>query len=81
METTEQPIGPWPDLSQRERQVADMLVTGANNHEVAEELGIAIKTVDTHRGHILKKLKLRNNVELALYAVRRGYITLAPADN
>lgn len=69
---------PLTELSPREREVAGMLAVGATNHEIADKLDISIKTVDTHRGHVLKKLKLRNNVELALLAVRRGCIRFLP---
>jgi two-component system response regulator NreC len=46
------------------------------NREIAEHLDISIKTVDTHRGHILKKLRLRNNSDLTRFAVKHGYVTL-----
>lgn len=64
----------FPELSGREREVALKLALGAKNSEVAEELGISIKTVDTHRGHLLKKLGCRNNVDLARLAIRMGYV-------
>lgn len=55
---------PWQDLTTREIVVAEMLVAGKKNREIAEALGgLSTKTIDTHRGHILKKLKVRNNVE------------------
>jgi DNA-binding NarL/FixJ family response regulator len=46
------------------------------NREIAEHLAISIKTVDTHRGHVLKKLALRNNSELTRFAVKYGYVAL-----
>lgn len=64
----------FPELSPREREVALRLAMGDRNSEVAETLGISIKTVDTHRGHLLKKLRCRNNVDLARLAIRRGYV-------
>lgn len=67
---------PFPSLSSRERQIATMLAMGATNREIADGLGISIKTVDTHRGHILKKIGLRNNAELARAALRTGLTTL-----
>lgn len=67
---------PFPTLTDREREIALLLARGDINREIAKALGISIKTVDTHRGHILKKLGLRHNVDLARYALRMGYVTL-----
>lgn len=66
---------PYPDLSARELEVAMMLATGNTNREIAEAMGISIKTVDTHRGHVLKKLGLRNNVALVKRMIRDGVVT------
>ena len=63
-------------LTARETQVMEMLARGMTNREIAHDLNINIKTVDTHRGHVLKKLALRNNTELARFAVKHGYVTL-----
>jgi DNA-binding NarL/FixJ family response regulator len=63
-------------LTKREQQVMEMLARGMTNREVAEHLVISSKTVDTHRGHILKKLGLRNNSDMTRFAVRNGYVTL-----
>ncbi len=68
------PTDPFPELTGRERDVAIRLMLGDTNREIADVLGISIKTVDTHRGHVLKKLGLKNNAKLALYAVKRGYV-------
>lgn len=67
--------GPISNLSIREREVFDGLVRGDTNREMAVRMSISVKTVDTHRGHILKKLALGNNVKLALFAVRHGLVT------
>jgi DNA-binding NarL/FixJ family response regulator len=56
--------------------VMEMLARGHTNREIAEHLAISIKTVDTHRGHVLKKLNLRNNSELTRFAVKHGYVKL-----
>jgi two-component system invasion response regulator UvrY len=65
---------PASALSVRERQVMEMLARGMTNREIAEHLDISIKTVDTHRGHVLKKLGLRNNSDLTRFAVKHGYV-------
>lgn len=67
---------PASALTAREQQVMEMLARGMTNREIAEHLQISIKTVDTHRGHVLKKLGLRNNSELTRFAVKHGYVTL-----
>lgn len=63
-------------LTRRETQVMEMLARGMTNREIAHDLNISIKTIDTHRGHVLKKLGIRNNAELARFAVKHGYVTL-----
>lgn len=65
----------WPELTDRETEVAYCLARGFTNRELATEMKISIKTVDTHRGNLLKKLKCRNNVELCLLAVKRGAVS------
>jgi two-component system, NarL family, invasion response regulator UvrY len=67
---------PASALTAREAQVMEMLARGLTNREIAEHLAISIKTVDTHRGHVLKKLGLRNNSELTRFAVKHGYVAL-----
>jgi two-component system, NarL family, invasion response regulator UvrY len=67
---------PASALTAREQQVMEMLARGLTNREIAEHLQISIKTVDTHRGHVLKKLGLRNNSELTRFAVKHGYVGL-----
>jgi two-component system invasion response regulator UvrY len=67
---------PASSLTAREQQVMEMLSRGLTNREIAEQLQISIKTVDTHRGHVLKKLGLRNNSELTRFAVKHGYVTV-----
>jgi DNA-binding NarL/FixJ family response regulator len=62
-------------LSEREREVLQLVAEGHSNKEIAELLSISPVTVDTHRAHILQKLDIHNTAELVLYAVRRGVIT------
>ena len=65
---------PFPELTEREREVALLLVDGMKNAEIAKTLEISVKTVDTHRAHTLQKLNVRNNVELCRLAIREGYV-------
>jgi DNA-binding CsgD family transcriptional regulator len=75
-ETTADEQSPIAALTTRERQVAERLGYGDTNREVADRLEISVKTVDTHRGHILKKLGLRNNVALARLLAKIGICPL-----
>lgn len=62
-------------LSEREREVFQLIAEGHSNKEVAEVLSISPATVETHRARILEKLDVHNTAELVLYAVRRGVIS------
>jgi two-component system, NarL family, response regulator NreC len=62
-------------LSARERQVLILLAQGYTNREVAEQLYVSIKTVESHRARIAKKLELRNRAGLTRYARESGLLT------
>jgi DNA-binding NarL/FixJ family response regulator len=57
-------------LTERELEVLRLTGQGKDNHQVAKELRISLKTVDTHRAHLREKLGLKNGTELIHYAVR-----------
>lgn len=61
-------------LTDREREILQMIAEGRTNKEVANTLNLSLYTVDTHRTHILQKLNLHSVPELILYAVRKGII-------
>jgi DNA-binding NarL/FixJ family response regulator len=63
-------------LSMRELQVLRRLAMGHTNREIADMYGISIKTVDTYRLRLLKKLELRNNAELSRFALQNRLIDL-----
>jgi two-component system, NarL family, invasion response regulator UvrY len=63
-------------LTRRELQVMEMIARGMTNREIAEHLEISVKTVDTHRGHLMKKLALRNNSDLTRFALKHGYVSV-----
>jgi len=67
---------PLDALSKRELEVMRFLASGMTNREIAEQLGISVKTIDTHRGHLLKKLQLRNNSDITRFAIRHGLVQL-----
>jgi two-component system, NarL family, invasion response regulator UvrY len=62
------------ELSTRELQVLRRLALGHTNREIASAYNISIKTVDTYRFRLLKKLDLRNNAELSRFAIQNGLI-------
>jgi two-component system response regulator NreC len=61
-------------LTDREREILQLLAEGKANKDVANLLNISLTTVETHRGHILQKLALHSTAELILYAVRKKII-------
>ena len=62
-------------LSEREREVFQLIAEGQSNKAIAVLLSVSVATVETHRAHILQKLDVHNTVDLVLYAVRRGVIS------
>ena len=63
-------------LTPREREVLQLIAEGHSTQEIASILCISVKTARTHRRHLMEKLDLHSEAELALYAVRRGVISL-----
>jgi DNA-binding NarL/FixJ family response regulator len=61
-------------LTNREREILQLLAEGRTNKEAANMLNLSLYTVETHRTHILQKLNLHSVPELILYAVRKGII-------
>jgi DNA-binding NarL/FixJ family response regulator len=62
------------EISQRERDVLYLLALGYTNQEIAAKLYISVRTVETHRAHIMRKLDLETRAELVLYALANGLI-------
>lgn len=61
-------------LTDREKEVLQLLAEGRTNKEVASILNLGLSTVETHRGNLMQKLNLHNTAEIVLYAVRKGII-------
>jgi two-component system response regulator NreC len=61
-------------LSDREREVFQLIAEGKSNKEIAALLSISLSTVETHRGRIMEKLDVHSAAEIVLYAVRRGVV-------
>ena len=66
--------GPREPLSPREQQVLKLIAEAHPNREISELLGCSEKTVESHRASILRKLGMRDRVELVRYAIRRGLV-------
>ena len=61
-------------LTDREREVLQLLAEGRSNKEVAVLLDVGVSTAETHRARLMEKLNLHNTAEIVLYAVRKGII-------
>jgi DNA-binding NarL/FixJ family response regulator len=62
-------------LSEREREILQLIAESHSNKDVADLLSISLATVETHRAHILQKLDLHSTAQLVRYAVRRGMVS------
>lgn len=61
-------------LSERERDILQLLALGYTNQEIGKKLFISVRTVDTHRAHIMRKLELETRAELVMFALANGII-------
>jgi DNA-binding NarL/FixJ family response regulator len=64
-------------LTPREREVVQLLAEGRSTKEVASSLGLSVKTAETHRSNIMRKLQLHSVSDLVLYAVRNNIVHVA----
>lgn len=67
-----------PLLSDRERQVLVLIAEGLSNKEVADRLGIGVRTAETHRERLMRKLNIRTVAGLTRFAIARGMVPLEP---
>ena len=65
-------------LSEREREVLRLLALGHTNQEIAKKLYISVRTAETHRAHIMQKLRLATRAELVRYALAQGMLETVP---
>jgi DNA-binding NarL/FixJ family response regulator len=68
------PPGPPDDLSERELDVLRLIALGHTNAEIADQLYLSVRTVETHRAHIQQKLRLNSRSELVRYALERKLV-------
>ncbi len=65
----------YDSLSEREREIFQLIAEGRSNKEIAQLLFLSPSTVETHRAHIMEKLDVHTTAEIVLYAVRKGVIS------
>lgn len=63
-------------LSPREREVVQLIAEGKTSKQVAETLNLSIKTIETHRSQVMRKLDIHNLAELTKYAIREGLTSI-----
>jgi two-component system response regulator NreC len=68
------PTGPPDDLTEREVEVLRLIALGHTNNEIAGQLYLSVRTVESHRAHIQQKLRLSTRAELVRYALDKGLI-------
>lgn len=66
--------GPAEPLTLREQEVLKLIAEAHTNREIGEILHLSEKTVESHRGNLMRKLGMRDRVELVRYAIRRGLV-------
>jgi len=66
----------YTELSEREMEILKLYAEGKSTREISEKLFISVKTVGTHKQHILEKLGLKTNADLVKYAIKEGLIQL-----
>ena len=68
-------VGTQP-LTNREHEILKLFAEGVNNKEIGNKLGISIRTVESHKNHIIKKLGLKSTVEMVKFAIRNKIVEL-----
>ncbi|MFP4321345.1 MAG: response regulator [Anaerolineales bacterium] len=68
-------LSAYGTLTEREREIFDLIIDGTTSAEIADQLVISPRTVETHRANIMRKLGLRNQTDLIRYAMKRGLIS------
>lgn len=64
------------ELSEREFEILKLMAEGKSTREISEMLFISVKTVGTHKQHILEKLELKTTADLIKYAIKKGIVSL-----
>ena len=67
---------PFAQLTSREREVLVLIAEGQSNKEIADRLGIGVRTIETHRERIMRRLNIHSVAGLTKYAIANGLISL-----
>jgi len=73
---SEEPVYPGTGLTPRETEIVQLVAVGKTNKEVADTLQVSIRTVESHRNHVMRKLKITNLPELVRFAIRSHLVDL-----
>lgn len=73
---SQESLDPYELLTEREREVFHLAAEGHSNQEIAGRLALSSRTVEMHRGNLMRKLELRNQTELVRLALQRGILSL-----
>jgi DNA-binding NarL/FixJ family response regulator len=68
--------GPFAQLTGREREVLSLIAEGKSNKEIASQLGIGVRTIETHRERIMRRLNIHSVAGLTKFAIANGIVTL-----
>lgn len=72
--TEDRQADPYSRLTGREREVFQLIAEGKTNRKIAQILGLSVKTVDTHRAHLMRKLQIHDQTALVKMAIRKGIV-------
>lgn len=72
----EEDMDPYHHLTDREREMLKLIAEGYTAKEIADLLMLSVRTVETHKSNLMKKLNIRNKADLIKFAIRRGIITI-----
>ena len=71
-----EPAGPPDDLTEREVEILRLIALGHTNSEIAGQLYLSVRTVESHRAHIQQKIRLTSRAELVHYALEHGLVAV-----
>lgn len=71
---SENTMDPYKNLTEREREVFHLVISGATTKDISKLLNITVKTAENHRGKVLEKLNMHNSIELVRYAAKKGLL-------
>ncbi|MEP4094582.1 LuxR C-terminal-related transcriptional regulator, partial [Reichenbachiella sp.] len=60
----------------REEEILSLVCNGMTNKEISDQLFISVRTVDSHKSHIMEKLGLKNTVDLIKFSIKNGFIEI-----